>query len=366
MFDYLIIGAGFTGSVLAERIASQLNKKVIIVDKRTHVGGNAYDYYNKSGILVHKYGPHIFHTNDNYVYTYLSKFTDWQFYQHKVLAFVDGQLVPIPINMNTLNKLYGFNFSSPNDVQKYYDIVKTSIKNPKDAEEMILSKLGEELYEKFFKNYTIKQWNIHPKELSASVTGRIPTRTNRDDRYFGDKYQVMPRHGYNNLFKNMLQNKNISILLNTNYKDIISAIKFKKIIYTGPIDEYFDYLYGKLPYRSLQFEHSTFDNEWYQDTGTINYPNDYDFTRITEWKYLTKQKHNKTSILIEYPCDAGTDMEKFYPIPRYQNEELFKKYKREAKKLESVIFCGRLADYKYYNMDQAVARALMIFKKYIC
>lgn len=363
MYDFLIVGAGFSGCVLAERIASQLNKKVLIVEKRNHIGGNAYDYYNEYGILVHKYGPHWFHTNDKKVFQYLSQFTEWIPHYHRVRTYVDGMLLPIPINMDTVNMLYGMNLQSPQEVQAFYDSVRDkSITKPQNAEEMVISLVGEDLYKKFFKGYTLKQWEIHPRELAASVTARIPTRTNRDDRYFTDTYQCMPKYGYTAMFEKMIQHKNIHVLLKVDYKEVIDVIKFNKMIYTGPIDTFFDYIHGKLPYRSLRFEHETYPQEFYQAYQQINYPNEYDFTRIVEWKHATHQKHPYTTITKEYSLLAGENDEKYYPIPKEDNHERFNLYKKEAEKEKNVYFCGRLADYKYYNMDQVVARALHIFE----
>jgi UDP-galactopyranose mutase len=363
MFDYLIVGAGFSGSVLAERLASQKHKKVLIVDKRNHIGGNAYDYYNEHGILVHKYGPHWFHTNDRKVFDYLSAFTEWRYHYHRVKSSVDGVLVPFPINRDTLNLLYGQNLDTPEAVQAYYDQVKADIPNPKNAEEMVISQVGEALYNKFFKGYTLKQWEIHPRDLAASVTARIPVRTNRDDRYFTDTYQGIPKQGYTAMFQKMLNHPNISVMLQTDYRELLNTVPYRKLIYTGPIDSFFDYKFGKLPYRSLRFEHETFDEEFHQPCQQVNYPNEYDFTRIVEWKHATGQKSHLTTITREYSLDAGDDLEKYYPIPRDSNHELFKKYQQEAAQLEDVLFCGRLADYKYYNMDQVIARALMIADK---
>lgn len=361
MYSYLIVGAGFAGSVLAERIAVCKKKKVLIVDKRNHIGGNAYDYYNEDGILVHKYGPHIFHTNSKKVYDYLSNFTEWNEYQHKVLISVDGQLLPMPINLDTINKLYNYNFTSK-DMIEYLDHVKEPIQTISNAEEQVISKVGRDLYEKFFKYYTKKQWDLWPYELDASVTARIPIRYNRDDRYFTDTYQVMPKYGYTKMFERMLTHPNIHIMLNTDYRDLIKEIEYKYLIFTGPIDLFFEYKYGKLPYRSLNFQFETKDVEYYQPIGTINYPNEYDFTRITEFKYLTGQKHHKTTIVKEYPTSDG---EPYYPIPRPQNDELYRKYKEAAEDLENVFFVGRLGTYKYYNMDQVVAQSLTLFENTI-
>lgn len=359
MFDYLIVGAGFAGSVLAERLASQADKKVLIIDKRDHIAGNAYDYFNNDGILVHKYGPHIFHTNSKEVFEYLGQFTEWRPYEHKVLASVDGQLVPIPINLNTINSLYGLNLSS-SDVESFFESKAEKVDRVKTSEDVVVSKVGRELYEKFFRGYTRKMWELDPSELDASVTARVPTRTNRDDRYFTDTYQAMPLHGYTEMFRKMLTHPNIKIMLNTDYKEIIEFIPHKNLIFTGPIDEYFDYCYGKLPYRSLEFKFETIDSEYFQETGTVNYPNEQLYTRITDFKYLTGQKHTKTAIVYEFPRAQG---DPYYPVPRPENAELYKRYQQLASSMSNTYFVGRLATYKYYNMDQVVAQALTTFKK---
>ncbi|MGZ5190077.1 MAG: UDP-galactopyranose mutase [Flavisolibacter sp.] len=359
MFDYLIVGAGFAGSVLAERLASQSNKKILIIDKREHIAGNAYDYYNNDGILIHKYGPHIFHTNSKEVFEYLGQFTPWRPYEHKVLGSVDGQLVPIPINLNTINQLYGLNLNS-SEVETFFASKAEKVSGLKTSEDVVVSKVGRELYEKFFRGYTRKMWDLDPSELDASVTARVPTRTNRDDRYFTDTYQAMPLHGYTQMFQNMLSHKNIKVMLNTDYKEIIDIIPHKNLIFTGPVDEYFDYCYGKLPYRSLEFKFETIDSETFQQTGTINYPNEQLYTRITDFKYLTGQKHSKTAIVYEFPKAEG---DPYYPVPRPENAELYKKYQKLADSMTNTFFVGRLATYKYYNMDQVVAQALTCFKK---
>jgi len=361
MFDYLIVGAGFAGSVLAERLATQSNKKVLIIDKREHIGGNAFDYYNNDGILIHKYGPHIFHTNSKEVFEYLSQFTPWRPYEHRVLASVDGQLVPIPINLNTINQLYGLNLCSA-DVEEFFEKRAEKVDRIKTSEDVVVSKVGRELYEKFFRGYTRKMWDLDPSELDASVTARVPTRTNRDDRYFTDTYQAMPLHGYTNMFQNMLSHRNIKIMLNTDYKEIIDIIPYKNLIFTGPVDEYFNYCYGKLPYRSLEFKFETIDREVFQSTGTVNYPNEQLYTRITDFKYLSGQVHPKTAIVYEFPKAEG---DPYYPVPRPENAELYKKYQQLASTVKNTYFVGRLATYKYYNMDQVVAQALTTFKKII-
>jgi UDP-galactopyranose mutase len=358
-YDYLIVGAGFAGSVLAERLASVGNKKILIIDKRNHIGGNAYDYYNEDGILVHKYGPHIFHTNSPDVFNYLSKFTPWRNYQHKVLANVDGQLLPIPINLNTINKYYGLNLNGM-EVEEFLASRAEKAYPIKTSEDVVVSKVGRELYEKFFKGYTRKQWDLDPSELDASVTARVPTRTNKDDRYFTDTYQAMPSFGYTKMFEKMLSHPNIKIMLNTDYEEVMDEVTFRKLIFTGPVDEFFNYKYGKLPYRSLRFKFETVEASQFQETGTINYPNDYGFTRITEFKHLTGQKHDKTTLVYEFPEATG---DPYYPVPRPENDQLYKKYAALANQLPNTYFVGRLATYRYYNMDQVVAQSLSTFKK---
>ncbi len=359
MFDYLIIGAGFSGSVLAERLASQMHASVLIVDRRAHIGGNAYDYYNDDGILVHKYGPHIFHTNSRKVFDYLSQFTPWRPYEHRVQSSVDGQLVPMPINVDTLNKLYGMNLNCL-QMEEFLQSVAEPREKITTSEDVVLSRVGRDLYEKFFRNYTRKQWDLDPSELDASVAARVPVRTSRDDRYFTDRYQAMPLHGYTRMFEKMLDHSGIRIMLNTDYREIKDEISFRELIFTGPVDEYFDYCYGKLPYRSIQFEHQTHNCATFQPAPVVNYPNEHAYTRVTEFKYLTGQTHEKTSIVYEYPCDEG---DPYYPVPQPKNAELYQKYKALAEMVPDVHFAGRLGTYKYYNMDQVVAQALTLYEK---
>ncbi len=361
MYDYLIVGAGFTGCILAERISNILGRQVLIVELRNHIGGNAYDYYNEDAILVHKYGPHLFHTNSKKMFDYLSQFTKWNLFELRVTANIDGRKVPIPINLDTINELYGFNFSEQ-DLKKFFESIAEPIDTLNNSEDVIVSKVGRELYDKFYKNYTKKQWDLYPSELDGSVCSRIPVRTNRDNRYFPDKYQVIPKYGYTNMFAKMIDHPKIHLILQTDYREIRELIPYKRLIYTGPIDAYFDYKFGKLPYRSLKFSFETFDRECYQDTAIVNYPNEYDFTRITEFKHLTGQLHPKTTIAYEYPSAVG---EPYYPVPRAENFELYYKYKAEADKLTNVWFAGRLGSYRYYNMDQVVAQALNLFESQI-
>lgn len=359
MFDYLIVGAGFAGSVLAERLARGMGKSVLLLDRRPHIGGNAFDHYNDDGILVHRYGPHIFHTNSREVFEYLSQFTQWRPYEHHVLASVDGQFLPIPINLDTLNRLYGLRMNSF-EAAKFLEEQAERREQVKTSEDVVVSRVGRELYEKFFRNYTRKQWDIDPSELDASVTARVPVRTNRDSRYFTDTYQAMPLHGYTRMFENMLDHPRIKILVNADFREVQKEVHYRNLIYTGPIDEFFDYRYGKLPYRSLRFKHETVNRPVFQPEAVINYPNEHAYTRITEFKFLTGQEHPKTSIVYEYPKAEG---DPYYPIPRAENDRIYKRYKALAEQNPAIHFVGRLATYKYYNMDQVTAQALALFKK---
>ena len=361
MFDYLIVGAGFAGSVLAERLANGSGKKILICDKRSHIGGNAYDHYNDDGILVHKYGPHIFHTNSAEVFDYLGRFTEWREYQHRVLADVDGMQVPVPINLDTINKLYGLSLTSF-ELKDFFEKVREPREFIRTSEDVVINAVGRELYEKFFRGYTQKQWGLDPSELDASVTARVPTRTNRDNRYFTDSFQAMPANGYTRMFDNMLESPNIKVLLNCDYREIAQSIPYREMIYTGPVDAFFDYRYGKLPYRSLEFKHETHNTDKFQDAPVVNYPNGQPYTRITEFKYLTGQAHDKTSIVYELPRAEG---DPYYPIPRKENADLYAKYRTLADAQEKVHFVGRLATYKYYNMDQIVAQALTVYAKIV-
>ena len=359
MFDYLIVGAGFAGSVLAERLARGQNKKVLILDRRNHIGGNAYDCYDQHGILIHKYGPHIFHTNSAEIFNYLSNFTEWRQYQHRVLACVDGRLVPIPINLDTLNALYGMNLN-PQTMKEFLASVAEKREKIVTSEDVVVGSVGQELYQKFFRGYTRKQWGLDPSELDAQVTARVPVRYNRDDRYFTDSYQAMPARGYTHMFGNMLDHPNIKIMLNTDYREILDDITYETLIFTGPVDEYFDYCYGQLPYRSLEFKHETHQKPVFQQAPVVNYPNEYAYTRITEFKYLTGQEHPMTSIVYEFPQAEG---DPYYPIPRPDNAALYKRYQALAAQTPNVHFVGRLATYKYYNMDQVVGQALTLYAK---
>ena len=361
MFHYLIVGAGFAGCILAERLARGSNRDVLLIDRRPHIGGNAYDHYDDSGVLVHRYGPHIFHTNSKDVFDYLSRFTAWRSYEHRVLAHVDGQLLPIPINLDTVNRFYNLALTS-SEVESFLSEIAEPCAAIRTSEDVIVSKVGRTLYEQFFRNYTRKQWGLDPSELDACVTARIPIRTNTDDRYFTDTYQAMPLNGFTRMFENMVDDRRIKILLNCDYREVRNCFPDATIIFTGPIDEYFDYRFGKLPYRSLEFRHETLNVSRYQVAPVINYPNEHAYTRITEFKYLTGQEHSKTSIVYEYPRAEG---DPYYPIPRSENQEMYLKYQRLAERTAGVHFVGRLATYKYYNMDQVAAQALSLYSKVI-
>lgn len=360
MFDYLIVGAGFAGAVSAERMARVHGKKVLVVDRRAHIGGNAYDHPNEAGILIHRYGPHIFHTNSDQVFQYLSQFTSWRPYEHRVLASVDGNLVPIPINRDTVNLLYGLNLRSDDEVAAFFAERAEARESVRTSEDVVVSKVGRDLYEKLFRNYTRKQWGRDPSELDAQVTARIPVRTNCDDRYFTDRYQVMPRHGYTRMFENMLDHPNITLELGRDFRDVAKDVKYREIIYCGPIDEFFGFRFGELPYRSLRFQHETLKMEYLQPVAVVNYPNDHPYTRITEFKHLTGQIHRQTSVVYEYPASSG---DPYYPVPTPENGALYKRYAELAAAHKQVHFVGRLATYKYYNMDQVVAQALTLCKQ---
>jgi len=359
MFDYLIVGAGFAGSVLAERLASVHDRRVLIVDRRPHIGGNAFDFYDDAGILVHRYGPHIFHCNAPEIFQYLSRFTEWRPYQHRVRAQVDGQLTPLPINLDTINQLYGLNLSSF-ELKQWFESVAEPISPIVTAEDAVVSKVGRDLFNKFFRGYTRKQWGLEPGELDAQVTARIPTRINRDDRYFSDVYQAMPLLGYTRMFQRMLDHPNIKVLTNADYREVRDLIPHREVIYTGPIDEYFDHRLGPLPYRSLAFRFETHPVAKFQEVGTINFPNDFEYTRVTEFKHLTGQTHAHTSVVYEYPRAEG---DPYYPIPRAENASLYKQYEALARVAPGVHFAGRLGTYKYYNMDQVVAQALTLARR---
>ena len=359
MYDWLIVGAGFAGSVLAERIASQRDERVLVIDRRPHIAGNAYDTLDAAGILIHQYGPHIFHTNSEAIVEYLSQFTAWRPYEHRVLAKVDNRLVPIPINLDTINNLYGLSLNSE-ELEQFFAARAERIEDIRTSEDVVVSKVGRELYEKFFQGYTRKQWGVDPSQLDKSVTSRVPVRTNRDDRYFGDTFQQMPLRGYTEMFKAILDNPNITLELGTDFSQIKQRVRYKRLIFTGPIDEYFDHCYGKLPYRSLRFDHQTFEREWFQPVAVVNYPQTEKFTRITEYKHFTGQIADKTSVTYEYPSDEG---DPYYPVPRPENQALYKQYEKLAISIGDVWFAGRLATYQYYNMDQVVGQALATFRR---
>jgi UDP-galactopyranose mutase len=359
-YKYVVVGAGLAGLTIAERIANDLKEKVLVIEKKKHIGGNCFDSYNEHGILVHNYGPHIFHTNLKEVWDYLSRFTEWHYYQHRVLTYVDGQLIPMPITTETINKLYNLNLSNF-EIEEFLCKQADKLEEINNSEDVVLSKAGKDIYEKFFKNYTKKQWDVYPNELDKSVISRIPVRYTRDTRYFTNKYQGMPKQGYTSMFIKMIDSPYIHILLNTDYKQIIDNIEYEKLIYTGAVDYFFDYKFGKLKYRSLRFEYETVDCESYQEAAVVNYPNDYDFTRITEFKKLTGQKSEKSTVIREYPTWEG---EPYYPYPTKDCADEYLAYKKECDRMNNVIFVGRLAEYKYYDMDAVIKRSLEVFNEH--
>ena len=362
-YDYLVVGAGFAGSVIAERLASEHGARILLIDRRDHVGGNAYDEKDAAGILYHKYGPHIFHTNSEQVFEYLSQFTKWRPYEHRVRAVVRDKLVPIPINRTTLNELFGLNLQTDEEAAEYLASRAEPVDEITTSEDVVINAVGRELYELFFRGYTRKQWGLDPSELDKQVTSRIPTRTNTDDRYFSDTFQAIPKDGYTAMFENMLDQPLIEKRLGTDFRDLKDkAFEIADhIIYTGPIDEYFDFRFGKLPYRSLKFDHQTLEQEQFQPVAVVNYPSpDVPYTRISEYKHLTGQEAPVTTITYEYPSAEG---DPYYPIPRPENQELFKRYEALADATDNVTFVGRLATYRYYNMDQIVGQALATFRR---
>ena len=327
-YDYLIVGCGFAGSVLAERLASQHGARILMIDKRGHVGGNAYDEKNADGILYHKYGPHIFHTNSDEIFAYLSRFTRWRPYEHRVRAHVRDRLVPIPINRTTLNSLFGAGLRTDEEAARFLAARAEPVADIRTSEDVVINAVGRELYALFFRGYTRKQWGLDPSELDKQVTSRIPTRTNTDDRYFTDTFQAMPKDGFTKMFERMTSHPLIDKKLGVDFRDVRDQVDADHIVYTGPIDEYFDFRFGKLPYRSLKFDHQTLDQERFQEVAVVNYPSeDVPFTRISEYKHLTGQQHPKTSITYEYPSAEG---DPYYPIPRPENQALFKRYEALA------------------------------------
>jgi len=360
-FDFLIVGAGFAGAVLAERIASQSGKSCLVVERRSHIGGNSHDLVDAAGVRIHKYGPHYFHSNSDRIVDYLGQFTEWHPVEYKILSWTDGAYWQFPINLHTFEQLIGRQSSSA-EMEETFAKWRVPITSPRNSEEVIVSQVGTALYEKFFKNYTLKQWKRDPKDLDASVCGRIPVRTNRDDRYFTDKFQALPKHGFARLFERMLDHPGIKVLLGTDYREVLPGIDFKHMIYTGPIDEYYGCCFGPLPYRSLRFEPETLEMETFQPAMQVNYPNEQEFTRIVEIKHATGQKLPVTTIVREYPEDFGPGREPYYPVPTNDSKALYERYAALAAQEKNVSFVGRLATYRYYNMDQVIGMALAEFE----
>ena len=362
VWDYLIVGAGFAGAVLAERLASQRGATCLVIDRRAHIAGNAYDRYDAAGVLIHSYGPHYFRTNSDRIVEYLSQFTEWHHVDYKILSWTDGRYWQFPINLNTFEQLLG-RPSTSEEMERTLAEWRVPIESPKNSEEVIISQVGRKLYEMFFKNYTRKQWQRDPSELDASVCGRIPIRTNRDDRYLSDKFQALPKDGYTAMFRRILDHPKIELRLNTDYREARTQVRFRHLIYSGPVDEYFDHCFGALPYRSLRFEPETLQQEFSQPVMQVNYPNDHDYTRIVEIKHATGQRLPVTTIVREFPEAYGPGREPYYPVPAPDARALYERYAALARQEVGVSFVGRLATYRYYNMDQIVGMALAEFER---
>lgn len=361
----LVVGCGFSGAVMARKLAEEMNEEVMVIDAKEHIGGNSYDYYDKNGICVHRYGTHIFHTNNAEVWRYLSRFTSWHPYMHEVKGIVDGQEVPIPFNLNSIGRVFPQALAARLEqklLDKFGFNVKVPILDLRRSKDADLEFLAQYIYEKVFLEYTLKQWQLKPEELDPAVTGRVPVYISRDNRYFQDKYQGIPRNGYTALIKNILDHPKIKVILNTPYSSVKKDIQYSKMFYTGPIDEFFDYRFGELPYRSLNFEFVEYNREFFQGNSVINYPCNYDFTRIGEYKYFLGDQSAKTVVSFEYPEPfvKGRN-ERYYPISKPENTELYNRYAAAAARLKNVWFLGRLGEYKYYDMDKAVNRSLEIF-----
>ena len=376
-FDLLIVGAGFAGIVVAERLASQCGLNSLIVEKRSHIGGNSYDHYDDHGVLIHTYGPHYFRTDSDHIKDYLGMFTEWRPVDYKIKSYTDGKFWSFPINLNTFEEMVGRE-SSKHEMEEWLINHRVPIEHPANSEEVIISQVGEELYEKFFKGYTMKQWKRHPRQLDASVCGRIPIRTSRDDRYLREKFQALPRAGYTQMFDRLLEacGNRVKLLLRTDYREVLNHVNFRHLVYTGAIDEFFNLKHGPLPYRSLRFERESFSPEqlvhrtevsgkagFWQPAMQVNYPNEEDFTRIVEIKHATGQACTNTTIVREYPDDYGLGKEPYYPIPAPDAARIYQKYKEMADATPNTSFIGRLATYRYYNMDQVVSMALIEAKR---
>jgi UDP-galactopyranose mutase len=361
--DVLVVGAGFAGAIMAERIATELNLRVLVVDRRDHIAGNAFDERDEQGVLVHRYGPHLFHANNERIVRYLSRFTDWQPYEHRVRAWVDGQLLPVPINLETINTLYGLNLDAT-AMERWIAARAEPIERVSNAEDAVVARMGRDIYERFFRGYTSKQWGLEPAELDASVTARIPLRCSNEDRYFTDAFQALPRQGYTAMFRRILDHPLIDVCLSTDHLTAREIVGAAHTVFTGPIDEYFGHCFGKLPYRSLRFEWHTVPTPGGQPVhpvGQINYPSaQVPYTRLTEFRHFSAPSGPLAStIAVEYPSASG---DPFYPVPAPGNRDRYAAYERLASQQEDVTFVGRLARYQYLNMDQVVGQALASFR----
>lgn len=361
--NILVVGAGISGATVARCIAEK-GHSVTIIDRRSHIAGNCFDYVDKNGLFIHQYGSHIFHTDNQEVWRFLSHFTNWYPYQHKVKALVDGQLVPVPFNLNSLEQLFPRTLARRIEY-KLLSIFGFNVKVPilklREVDDTDLNFLADYVYEKVFLGYTLKQWSSKPEELDKTVTGRVPVYISRDNRYFQNKYQGVPLDGYSSLIKKILKHKRIKTLLSTHFVHEMQS-EFDYVYHTGPIDEYFNFCFGELPYRSLYFEFREMNCPYFQSSAVINYPCNYDFTRITEFKYFLNSNSNKTVVAFEYPCNfINGKNERYYPVPSNKNKDLYINYLNELKRNNTKVqFLGRLGDYQYYDMDKAVSRAIKV------
>jgi UDP-galactopyranose mutase len=363
-YDAIVVGAGFAGSIMAERLASQAGLDVLVIDRREHVGGNAFDEYNEHGVLVPRFGGHLFHTNAAKVVDHLSQFTEWRPYEHRVRAVVNGRMLPLPLNRDTINGFFDLSLETEDEVEAFLATQIEEYERIDNSEQAVVSKVGRALYDAIFRCYTRKHWGLDPSELDPTVCGRIPLRLGTDDRYFGDDFQAMPTEGFTAMFERMLDHPNIDVRVGVSWQELDGAEHAPLVVWTGPIDEYFGHCYGPLPYRSLRFEHVTYatpGGRFLQPVGTINYPDEHvPFIRVEEFRHMYGQVHDHSTLAYNIPSAEG---DPYYPIPRPENRELYARYKALADELRGVVFVGRLARYQYLNMDQVTAQALTTFSR---
>ena len=359
MANVLVVGAGISGCVAARMLAEK-GYEVLLVDRRNHVGGNAYDAKNAAGITIQMHGPHIFHAKDAKVWDFLSRFTGWRYYQHRAMAYVEGRHVPVPINIDTVNQLYGL-FHDAESIGRFFEANRAPIDKPRSLREAVIGRIGEDLYDLLFRNYTKKLWGVDGDALPASLAGRQSARLNRDDRCYAEPYQGIPEHGFAAMFAAMLDHPGIEVRLNCPYRELPDDCKRLSTIYTGCIDEYFGHRFGRLPYRSLRFFYKTYDYEWHQPVATVNFPNDYEFVRATEFKHWTRETSKQTTVVYEHPRDEG---EPYYPLPTLDARELYQKYAEAAKALKGIHFVGPFGSYRNMDMNHAALETMDVVEKH--